>query len=122
MKKTTIIVIFAVCWVFISAGSGQAGILWSARDRGVEDEIIKIYFTKRGYVASTDEALLDRALELAVLEDQIEFNNFVRTHPHVFLLKGGLLAHVERSSWPGKIKIKLKDYDISIWTLAEAIE
>ena len=80
------------------------------------------HFTKGGYVASTDEALLDRAIRLALSGSRRKFEEFIVANPRVFYLKANLWAHVEKQSWPGKVRIKLMDFDLSVWTLKEAVE
>ncbi len=81
-----------------------------------------VYITKGGYIASTNEALLDRAIRLAISGDPQKFRDFIVDNPLVFYLKPNLWARIERRSWPGKIKIKLVDFDVSVWTVMEAIE
>jgi hypothetical protein len=87
-----------------------------------DPETSKWYVTRSGYIASTKEALLERAIKLAVSGDQTAFKKFILSSPDVFPLKGGLRVQLEKTSWPGKIKIRPENSDISVWTIKEAIE
>ena len=85
-------------------------------------ENLAICVTKDGYVASTDEALLDQAVFLASSGDELAFSRFLDENPLVFILKGNLLAKIEERSWPGKVKIRLLDFEFLLWTVKEAVE
>jgi len=87
-----------------------------------DPETSQWYLTQSGYIASTNEDLLDRAIKLAVSGDQAAFKKFIMSSPDVFLLKGGMRVQLEKSSWPGKIKIRPENSDTSVWTIKEAIE
>jgi hypothetical protein len=82
----------------------------------------KIFVTKRGYVASTVEGLLDKAIELSMTGNSDAFLSFISEHQSVFFLKGNLMAEIEKESWPGKVRIRLIDFNLSIWTVIEAVE
>ena len=82
----------------------------------------KIFVTKRGYVASTVEGLLDKAIELSLHGNTNAFLSFISEHRSVFFLKGNLMAEIEKESWPGKVRIRLIDFNLSIWTVTEAVE
>ena len=99
-----------LCMVSTSSGLSYDGI------------INNVHITKGGYVASTDEALLDRAIRLAISGSRRKFEEFIVDNPFVFYLKANLWAQIEKQSWPGKIKIKLMDFDLSVWTVKEAVE
>ena len=142
MKKGFVVLITA--WVLVSifsgaAGAGEnqepkAGSFRAANESRLmcalslssispfDREYSDIYVTKGGYVASTKEALLDKAMLLVLSGDNNAFVKFVRGNPLVFFLKGDLWAQIEKKSLPGKVKIRLMDFDISIWTLKEAID
>jgi hypothetical protein len=81
-----------------------------------------IYLTKKGYVASTEEALLDQAIRLASSGDRSTFLKFISANKTVFFLNGNLLAKIEKTSRPGKVQIRLIHFNILLWTTAEAIE
>ena len=85
-------------------------------------EYNNLYITKEGYVAATNEELLDVAIKLALSNDKEQFTNYLIVNPLVFFLRPNLWARLEKRSHPGKVKIKLIDYDLSVWTLREAIE
>ena len=88
-----------------------------------DDGIINnVHITKEGYIASTNEKLLDRAIRLALSGNRHQFKKFIVDNPLVFYLRANLWANIEQRSWPGKIKIKLMDYNLSVWTVKEAIE
>ena len=88
-----------------------------------DDGIINnVHITKEGYIASTNQELLDRAIRLALSGSRHKFKKFIVDNPLVFYLKANLWAHIEERSWPGKIKIKLMDYNLSVWTVKEAVE
>ena len=99
-----------LCMVSTSSGLSYDGIAHN------------VHFTKGGYIASTDEALLDQAIRLAISGSRRKFEEFIVDNPFVFYLKADLWAQIEKQSWPGKIKIKLMDFDLSVWTLKEAVE
>ena len=80
------------------------------------------YITKRGYIASTKEVLLDRAIRLAVSGDEMAFKKLITSNPDLFPLRGGLKVQLQKSSWPGKVKIRPENSELSIWTIKEAIE
>lgn len=80
------------------------------------------YVTKGGYIAATNESLLNRAIVLALSRDKAAFARFIKSDPNVFPLKKGLEVFLEKTVWPGKILIRPKTLDISIWTVREAIE
>ncbi len=84
--------------------------------------IDNVYITKEGYVASTSEELLDIAIKLALKGNTDQFKFYLVTNPLVFFLKPNLWARIEEYSFPGKVKIKLIDYDLSVWTLKEAVK
>lgn len=81
-----------------------------------------IYLTKKGYVASTEEALLDEAIRLASSADRSTYLKFISANKTVFFLNGNLLAKIEKTSWPGKVQIRLIHFNILLWTTTEAIE
>ena len=81
-----------------------------------------IYVTKRGYVASIEESLLDKAINLALYGSSSAFLNFISENQSVFFLKGDLMAEIEQKSWPGKVRIRLIDFNLSVWTVIEAVE
>ncbi len=88
-----------------------------------DDGIINnVHITKEGYIASTNEKLLDRAIRLAISGNRHKLKEFLIDNPLVFYLRANLWANIEQRSWPGKIKIKLMDYNLSVWTLKEAVE
>ena len=91
----------------------------SLSDDGITNNV---HITKEGYIASTNEKLLDRAIRLALSGSRHQFKKFIVDNPLVFYLKANLWAHIEERSWPGKIKIKLMDYNLSVWTVKEAVE
>ena len=99
-----------VCMVPSSSGLSDEGMLHN------------VHITRNGYIASTDEALLDRAIRLAISGNRHKLKEFIIDNPLVFYLRGNLWAHIEQHSWPGKIKIKLMDFDFSVWTVKEAID
>ena len=80
------------------------------------------YITRRGYIASTKEYLLDRAIRLAVSGNEMAFKKLITSNPDLFPLRGGLKVQLQKSSWPGKVKIRPENSDLSIWTIKEAIE
>ena len=84
--------------------------------------INNVHITKEGYIASTNEKLLDRAIRLAISGNRHKLKKFLIDNPLVFYLRANLWANIERRSWPGKIKIKLMDYNLSVWTVKEAVE
>lgn len=86
------------------------------------DEVATLYITREGFVAATEEKLLTLAIKMALNGSREEFNVFILGHPLIFYLKSNLWARVEQSSHPGKIKIYLIEYGLSVWTLKEAIE
>ena len=79
------------------------------------------YITEGGYVAATEEDLLDRAIFWAGLGNEKEFERFVDSSPLVFPLKGGLRVHLEGFSFCGKVKIRPEGSQITVWTIREAI-
>ena len=81
-----------------------------------------VHITKEGYIASTNEELLDRAIRLAISGNRHKLKEFLLENPFVFYLRANLWANIEQRSWPGKIKIKLMDYNLSVWTVKEAVE
>ena len=81
-----------------------------------------VYYTKNGYLAATSEKLLNRVVALAVSGHQEKFRKFVNANPSVFPLKGGVKVFIEQTSWPGKVKIRPYNTNITIWTVREAIE
>jgi len=54
----------------------------------LHQENLAICVTKDGYVASTEEALLDQAVFLASSGDELAFSRFLDENPLVFILKG----------------------------------
>ena len=88
-----------------------------------DDGIINnVHITKEGYIASTNEKLLDRAIRFAISGNRHKLKEFLIGNPLVFYLRANLWANIEKRSWPGKIKIKLMDYNLSVWTVKEAVE
>ena len=81
-----------------------------------------IYITKKGYVASTEEALLDEAIHLASSGDRSSYLKFISANKTVFFLNGNLLAKIKKTSLPGKIQIRLIHFNILLWTTKEAIK
>ena len=79
------------------------------------------FVTKSGYIAATEEELLDCAIFWAVFGDDIKFASFVNSTPLVFPLKGGMRVRIEEFSYGDKIKIRLKGSAISMWTVREAV-
>ena len=74
-----------------------------------DDGIINnVHITKDGYIAATNEVLLDRAIRLAISGNRDRLREFLLENPFVFYLRANLWAHIEHRTWPGKIKIKLK--------------
>jgi len=80
------------------------------------------YITKGGYIAATKESLLNRAILLALSKDRVAFARFLKANPNVFPLKKGIEVFLEKTVWPGKIIIRPKNVDITIWTVQEAIK
>ena len=99
-----------ICMVSTSPGLSDDGI------------INNFHITKEGYIAATNEILLDRAIRLAISGNRHKLREFLLENPFVFYLRANLWAQIEHRSWPGKIKIKLMDYNLSVWTIKEAIE
>jgi len=99
-----------ICMVSTSSGLSDDGITNN------------VHITKGGYIAATNEALLDRAIRLAISGNRHKLKEFLIENPLVFYLKANLWAHIEKRSWPGKIKIKLMDFNLSVWTVKEALE
>lgn len=81
-----------------------------------------IYITKKGYVASTEEALLDEAIRLASSGNRSTYLKFISANKTVFFLNGNLLAKIEKTSRSRKIQIRLIHFNILLWTTTEAIE
>lgn len=87
-----------------------------------EQQFEYIFYTKSGYLAATSEKLLNRVVSLAVSGHSEKFRKFVNANPSVFPLKGGVKVFIEQTSWPGKVKIRSYNTNITIWTVREAIE
>ena len=86
------------------------------------DIVNNVHITREGYIAATNEILLDRAIRLAISGNRHKLKEFLVENPFVFYLRANLWANIEHRSWPGKVKIKLMDYDLSVWTVKEAVE
>jgi len=76
MKRFLISAILCVV-VFTFASAAFAYIRDDLKDF-MEPEETPLCVTKRGYVASTTEDLLNQALKLAITEDKSVFHNFIR--------------------------------------------
>ncbi len=79
------------------------------------------YVTEVGYIAATEEELLDRAIFWAGFGDEQDFERFIASSPLVFPLRGGLRVFVEKFSFCGKVKIRPEGSSVSVWTIREAI-
>ena len=121
-------VLFAMLLVFgmgTTAGANAMDLICmvsttsSLSDDGITNNV---HITKEGYIASTNEKLLDRAIRLAISGNRHKLKKFLIDNPLVFYLRANLWANIEQRSWPGKIKIKLMDYNLSVWTVKEAVE
>ena len=119
MKRAIIIFLFAAFWTLFLFGA-EKGLAISTKSPDLSTSYW--YVTKSGYIAATNEVLLDYAVALAVSGNHIAFKGFIDTNPSVFPLKGGLRVHIEESSCFGKVKIMPKDSAISVWTVREAIK
>lgn len=107
MFKKTIIMV-TVFFLFIVIGNNYA-LAQNAR------------ITKSGYLASTSEELLDKAIEYAVAKDHAALQKILDTHL-VFMLKGGLRVYiVDTKIFSGKVKIRPVGETFEVWTLIEAV-
>ena len=79
------------------------------------------YYTRDGYIATTNEDLLDMVINFVAANDQQAFMKLLYINPGVFMLKGGLEVYVEKITWDGKIKIRPVGQIVSIWTIRAAI-
>ena len=106
LKKTIIMV--TVFFLFIVIGNNYA-LAQNAR------------ITKSGYLASTSEELLDKAIEYAVAKDYAALQKILDTQL-VFMLKGGLRVYiVDTKIFSGKVKIRPVGETFEVWTLIEAV-
>lgn len=105
---------------YIAAISREGVERYSRRPGGTE-QAPHWYITEEGYVAATEEDLLDRAIFWAGMGNEKEFERFVDSSPLVFPLKGGMRVHLEGFSFCGKVKIRPEGSQITVWTLREAI-
>ena len=94
----------------------------TSSDNPPEQQSEIVYYTKSGYLAATSEKLLNRVVALALSGHLEKFRKFVTSNPSVFPLKGGVKVFIEQTSWPGKVKIRPYNTNITIWTVREAIE
>jgi len=79
------------------------------------------YITESGYIATTEEDSLDRAIFWAGLGSEQQFMQFVESNDGVFPLRGGLRVRIVKFSFSGKVLIQPEGHDICIWTVREAI-
>jgi hypothetical protein len=78
--------------------------------------------TASGYLASTSEELLDKAISYLVDKDNVALQKILDTGL-VFELKGGLSVYVVNTKmFSGKVKIRPVGETVEIWTLIEAIK
>lgn len=80
------------------------------------------YVTKGGYIAAVTEELLDHATSLVVSGDKVAFAKFIESNSYVFIMRDGLNVYVEKASlFSGKVRIRVKGMNISVWTAREAL-
>lgn len=78
--------------------------------------------TVPGYLASTSEDLLDKAIEYAVSKDYVALQKLLDSDL-VFMLKGGLEVYIVKCKFfSGKVKIRPTGETIEIWTVIEAVK
>jgi hypothetical protein len=99
----------------------RGGVESYSRSPGDMEQAPHWYITEDGYVAATEEDLLDRAIFWAGMGNEKEFERFVGSSPLVFPLKGGMRVHLEGYSFCGKVKIRPEGSQITVWTIREAI-
>ena len=76
---------------------------------------------RRGVLASPSEELLDKALRYVIEDDEAALIKLMNTG-QVIELKVGMRAHLVKSTFTGKIKIRPHGQTIELWTVIEAIE
>lgn len=76
---------------------------------------------RRGTLASPSEELLDKALRYVIEDDEAALIKLMKTG-QVIELRVGMRAHLVKSTFTGKIKIRPHGQTIELWTVMEAIE
>ncbi|MFZ2397451.1 MAG: hypothetical protein WAW31_02060 [Smithella sp.] len=77
--------------------------------------------TISGYLASSDEKLLDKAIQYVAAKDHVALQKIMDTNL-VFMLKGGLKVYiVDTKIFSGKVKIRPVGETIELWTAIEAV-
>ena len=77
--------------------------------------------TNSGYLASTSEELLDKAIGYISVKDYAALQKLMDANL-VFTLKGGLKVYiVDTKIFSGKVKIRPVGQTFEVWTLIEAV-
>ncbi|MCQ4139854.1 hypothetical protein [Chryseobacterium sp. EO14] len=95
--------------------------IFSNKENKMLTDVDTVCITKSGYKASYNKQSMQRLVECSVHRDYECIDKLLYSG-EIFELPSGQEAHVVKSEYPGKVRIRLKGETQDIWTFIEAIQ